>query len=48
MNVRIAKAWTASNKMEAVWKSDLSKYIKVDFFEQLWKQYYYTDRIHGH
>ena len=32
MNVRIAKTWTALNNMEVVWKYDLSKSIKLDFF----------------
>ena len=32
IKVRIAKAWTAMRKMDTVWKSDLKKNIKIDFF----------------
>ena len=32
VKIRIAKAWTALNKMDIVWKSDLSKDLKRSFF----------------
>ena len=32
MRVRIAKAWSASNKMNNVWKSNLSRNLKIRFF----------------
>ena len=32
MKIRIAKAWAALNKIDAVWKSDLSNDLKRSFF----------------
>ena len=32
MGVRIAKAWSVSNKMDNIWKSNLSREIKVTFY----------------
>ena len=33
IEVRIAKGWGALNKMETVWKSKLSRNLKVRFFQ---------------
>ena len=32
MKIRIAKAWAALNKMDVVWKSDLTNDLKRSFF----------------
>ena len=32
LSVRIAKAWAASNKLDTIWKSTLSRKLKVQFF----------------
>ena len=32
LSVRIAKAWVASNKLEKIWKSNLDRKLKVNFF----------------
>ena len=32
MGVRIAKAWSVLNKMDIIWKSNLSREIKVTFY----------------
>jgi hypothetical protein len=32
MNIRIGQAWSALNKMEKVWKSNLQNHLKVGFF----------------
>ena len=32
LSIRIAKAWSASNKLEKIWKSDLSRKLKIQFF----------------
>ena len=32
INVRIAKAWTAMQKLDTIWKSGLKRSIKIDFF----------------
>ena len=31
-NSRIGMAWNAANKMQTIWKSDLSRKIKIQFF----------------
>ena len=33
INMRLAKAWTAINRLSIIWKSDLSNKIKCDFFQ---------------
>ena len=33
VNIRLAKAWTAMNRLSIIWKSDLSDKIKLDFFQ---------------
>ena len=33
INIRLAKAWTASNRLSIIWKSDLSDKIKRNFFQ---------------
>ena len=35
MKIRIAKAWSALNKMDVVWKSTLNRDLKISFSEQL-------------
>ena len=32
ISVRIAQAWSASNKLDAIWKSNLSRKLKIQFF----------------
>ena len=32
LSVRIAKAWAASNKLDTIWKSSLSRELKIHFF----------------
>ena len=32
LSVRIAQAWSASNKLETIWKSELSRKLKIQFF----------------
>ena len=33
VNMRLAKAWTAINKLSVIWKSDLADKIKFSFFQ---------------
>ena len=32
MNIRIGQAWQALNKMEKIWDSNLSRFLKIQFF----------------
>ena len=32
MNIRIAKAWSALNSMNVIWKSSLSRKLRTNFF----------------
>ena len=32
ISIRIAKAWSASNKLDKIWKSNLSRKLKIQFF----------------
>ena len=32
LNIRIAKAWSALNKLEKIWKSDINKKLKMNLF----------------
>ena len=36
METRIAKAWSASSKLNKIWKSSLSRELKIQFSEQLY------------
>ena len=48
LNIRIALAWTALNKMSIVWKSSLSRQLKIRFFfEQLLSLFCYMGQKHG-
>ena len=47
INTRLAKAWTAINKLSVIWKSDLTDEIKRSFPKQRSCRYCYMDALHG-
>ena len=48
INMQLAKAWTAINRLSIIWKSDLSNEIKCNFSKQWLCQFYYMDAPHGY
>ena len=46
INVRLAKAWTATDKLSVIWKSDLTDKIKRSFSKQQSCRYCYMDAQH--
>ena len=49
INIYLAKAWTAIDRLSVIWKSDLSNKIKHGFFsKQRTYQYCYMDEPRGH
>ena len=47
INTRLAKAWTATDSLEVIWKSDLTNKIKHSFTKQRSCRYCYMDSLHG-
>ena len=47
INVWLAKAWTAIDKLPAIWKSDLTDKMKVSYKQQSCR-YCCMDALHGH
>ena len=47
INTRLAKAWTATDKLSVIWKSDLTDKIKHSFSKQQSCQYCYMNALHG-
>ena len=47
INTRLAKAWTAINRLLVIWKSDLTDKIKHFFSKQQLCQYYSMDAPRG-
>ena len=45
VNICIGKAWTATDKLLIIWKSDLSNEIKQDFFQAVMCHYYCMDAL---
>ena len=48
ISMRLAKAWTAINRLLIIWKSNLSNKIKQNFSKQRSCQFYYMDAPHGY
>ena len=48
INTRLAKAWTAIDRLSVVWKSDLSDKIKCIFSKYRSCQYYCMDALYGY
>ena len=49
INMQLAKAWTAIDRLSVIWKSNLTDKIKRSFFsKQQSCQYCYIDALHGH
>ena len=48
INTRLAKAWTAINRLLVKWKSDLTDKIKCSFSKQRLCWYCYMDALSGH
>ena len=46
INTRLAKAWTAIDKLSVIWKSDLTDKIKQFFSKQRSYRYYSLDALH--
>ena len=46
-NMRLAKAWTAIDRLSVIWKSDLTDKIKRIFSKQRSCRYCYMDALHG-
>ncbi|XP_047480157.1 uncharacterized protein LOC125032815 [Penaeus chinensis] len=42
VEIRIAKAWTAHIKMKTIWRSNLSRSVKINFFSKLRLKAYYS------
>ena len=47
INMRLAKAWTAIDKLSVLWKSDLTEKIKRCFSKRLSYRYSCMDALHG-
>ena len=47
INTRLAKAWTAIDRLSVIWKSDLTEKIKRNFSKQWSCRYCYMDALHG-
>ena len=47
INTRLAKAWTAIDRLSVIWKSDLTDKIKRSFSKQQSCRYCYMDALHG-
>ena len=47
INMRLANAWTAIDRLLAISKSDLSDEMTRNFSKQRWCPYYYKDAPHG-
>ena len=47
INTRVAKAWTAINRLSVIWKSDLTDKMKRSFFKQQSCRYCCMDALHG-
>ena len=45
IDTRLAKWWTASDRLTVIWKSDLTDKMKRSFFQAA--QYCYMDALHG-
>ena len=48
INTRLAKAWTAIDRLSVIWKSDLTDRIKRNFSQQRSYQFCCMDAQHGH
>ena len=46
INMRLAKAWTAINRLSVIWKSDLTNKMKCRFSKQRSCRYCYMDALH--
>ena len=47
INTRLAKSWTANNRLSVIWKSDMTDKMKRSFFEQRSSRYCYMDALYG-
>ena len=47
INMWLAKAWTAIDRLTVIWKSDLTDKMKSCFFQAMVCQYCYMDALHG-
>ena len=47
INMWLAKAWTAINRLSVIWKSNLTNKIKGSFSKQWSCRYCYMDALHG-
>ena len=47
INRQLAKAWTAIDRLPAIWKSDISNKVKRSFSKQRSSPYCYMDAPHG-
>ena len=47
INTRLAKAWTANNRLSVIWKSDMTDKINAVFSKQRSCRYCCMDALHG-
>ena len=48
INMQLAKAWTAINRLSVIWKSDLTNKLKRSFFQAVVLSLLLYGCIHGH